>query len=153
METGKIYYQAGGAFYIYDTASGNNEIYASTGKEFDAFAVADGTVFVVSGYDPTKEKSEAVLSMLLKDGSLKRINEIYRWQNMSQKTDLYTGKKYLVVSCQDGAGAPYHLVVLDQNGNVVLKNSDITAPNNAAVNKGIIYYYNNNTQRICSAKL
>lgn len=43
---------------------------------------------------------------------------------------------------QDGAGAPYHLVVLDQSGNGVLKNSDITAPNHAAVSKGIVYYYN-----------
>ena len=153
MKTGKIYYQAGGNFYVYDTSSGSNEVYASAGKEFDAFAVADGTVFVVSGYNPMKEKSEGTLAILQRDGSLKTINEVYRWQNMSEKTDLFTGEKYLVVSCQDGAGAPYHLVVLDKNGNVVLKNSDITTPNNAAVSKGTIYYYNKNTQRICGAKL
>ncbi len=152
-ENGILYYSAGESIYMIDTKTGVQEVYSQSGREFDELSVLGGVVYGVCGKDETKEVSDAVLYRVGRDGSISPVRDVQRWTAMAVKTDKAGGAKYLVITCKDGAGAPYHLVVLDESGRTVLKNSDVVIADNTAVKNGRIYYFNHTTNRPCSAEL
>lgn len=150
---GTLYFAAGEKYYSYDTVAQQLAEIAAPKETLDAYAVLGGKLYGVTGCEEGWQTSNAVLNRVNEDGTLTRIDETYRWREMDIKTDSVTGKSYLVVSCEDNWDTPYRLTVIDENGDFVLKNSDGVNPKAATVKGGKLYYYNTNSERICSVEL
>ncbi len=151
-EAGKLYFNTEGTYYIYDTVKHDTKELGRPEKDFSEFVVLSGKLYGVTGYE-IADVSTAVLNCMGEEGKLTRIDETYRYDTMSLKTDSVTGNKYLVVGCTDGPGIGYRLAVIDQQGKVVLKSGDKIIPSDATVKNGNIYYYNLNSGRLCKAAL